>query len=158
MGLELYTPPELATLAVTVLGGIDLDPAADTFGPATVPAVTVFTEAEDGLSRPWHGRVWLFPPATGNRAAWVQKALHEYRSGRASAVLLYSPFDARSPWWPHLFAEAAVCLLTGPLHALGENGQPIPRTRQGALLAYLGPDRGRFKTACAPLGSVLVAL
>jgi hypothetical protein len=158
MTLELYTPPELATLAVTVLGGIDLDPAADTLGPATIAATAVFTETEDGLSQPWHGRVWLFPPVGSERAAWVQKALHEYRSGRVTAVLLYSAYDPRSPWWPYLFAEAAVCILRGPLRALSENGTPIPRTRYGGLLAYLGPDRERFKTTCAALGSVLVAL
>jgi DNA N-6-adenine-methyltransferase (Dam) len=43
------------------LGEFDLDPCAGAQRPWDC-ARRNFTEAEDGLSKPWHGRIWLNPP------------------------------------------------------------------------------------------------
>ncbi len=152
---DLYTPPDLATLAREVLGTIDLDPASDTTGQSLIPARTVYTRADDGLTQPWPGRVWLFPPQDGRTAAWVAKLLHEYRCGRTTAALLYAGLDLRAPWWQHLAGEAAVCFLPGAIRATLPNGGPLTRTRMGALLAYLGPDRARFRVVAGGLGAVM---
>ena len=40
----------------------DLDVAAPPGGPAHVPCDRWFTKADDGLSQPWTGRVWMNPP------------------------------------------------------------------------------------------------
>lgn len=56
------TPPDL----LAKLGGpdaFDLDPCA-AIGQPWRTARRQLTEAEDGLSQPWHGRVWLNPPYT----------------------------------------------------------------------------------------------
>jgi hypothetical protein len=151
---ELYTPPDLAGRALEILGEIDLDPASDDTGRTHVSSRSRFTAADDGLAHPWHGRIWLFPPA-GKRSVWVAKLLHEYRVGRIEAALLYDGIDPRAPWFQHVAREASVCF-TGPLRALNDCGEPIARTRVGSMLCYLGPDTRRFAAATSDLGAVLV--
>lgn len=150
---ELYTPPDLAERAREILGAIDLDPATDGSGRSAIVAERTFSALDDGLSQPWHGRVWLFPPA-GGRPVWVAKLLHELRVGRIEAALFYDALDARSPWFANLAREAAICF-PGRLRAINEDGEPIRRTRVGAVLAYLGPEPERFDDRCADLGPVL---
>lgn len=152
---DLYAPADLAATAREVLGTIDLDPASDTTGQSLIPARTVYTLADDGLAQPWHGRVWLFPPQDGRMAAWVAKLIHEYRCERTTAALLYAGLDPRAPWWQHLAGEATVCFLPGAIRATMTRGGPLPRTRMGAILAYLGPDHDHFTRVATELGTVM---
>src|SRR5262249_56141272 len=59
---EWYTPARYIELAREVLGEIDLDPASSAKAQEIVKAQRYFTLEQDGLIRPWHGRVWLNPP------------------------------------------------------------------------------------------------
>lgn len=53
---EWYTPRTI----VEAFGEFDLDPCAPSHNFYT--ARRCFTKADDGLSKEWHGRVWLNPP------------------------------------------------------------------------------------------------
>src|SRR5262249_31538221 len=55
---EWFTPAAYLEAAREVLGAIDLDPASCPQAQEAVRAAHYFTAADDGLSRPWHGRVW----------------------------------------------------------------------------------------------------
>lgn len=59
---EYYTDALIIELAREVLGQIDLDPASNHIANITVQAATYFTREDDGLSREWHGKVWLNHP------------------------------------------------------------------------------------------------
>ena len=68
---EWLTPPEI----IQALGPFDLDPCA----PVTRPwqtAATHYTKRDDGLSRPWYGRVWLNPPYGNQTFQWLEKLSH----------------------------------------------------------------------------------
>lgn len=54
---EWLTPPEI----IRALGEFDLDPCAPIVRPWDM-AKAHYTELDNGLIRPWHGRVWLNPP------------------------------------------------------------------------------------------------
>jgi hypothetical protein len=153
--LELYTPPDIVTRAVTALGAIDLDPASDLSGRSLIPATAILTREGDGLAHPWPGRVWLYPPQGRQTAAWVAKLLHEYRSKRTTAAIFYAPVDARAPWWQHLAVEATICFPPGAHRAVCEDGSSLPRSRMSSVLAYLGPEPDRFTAAMSDLGVVL---
>jgi hypothetical protein len=54
------------------LGEFDLDPCT----PPEMPWETAknrYTEIDDGLIQPWHGRVWLNPPYGRKVNAWMEK-------------------------------------------------------------------------------------
>lgn len=74
---EWLTPPEI----IASLGAFDLDPCA----PITRPwdtATTHYTKLDEGLSKPWQGRVWLNPPYGRDVFLWLAK-LHRHKSGLA---------------------------------------------------------------------------
>lgn len=59
---DWFTPPQYLDAAREVMGGIDLDPATHLTAQKVVQASTFYTKEDDGLSKEWHGRVWLNPP------------------------------------------------------------------------------------------------
>ena len=77
---EWPTPQWLADQLAAEFGPFDTDPAA-TAENAKAPAY--YTAADDGLSLPWKGRVWLNPPYGRTDAhgrgigAWMAKAADE---------------------------------------------------------------------------------
>lgn len=84
------TPPWL----IKKLGEFDLDPCAAPEGRFTDCAKDNYTEADDGLSKPWYGRVWLNPPY-GKEAAPFMQRMSEHRRGIA---LVFARTDTR---WFH---------------------------------------------------------
>ena len=58
---EWTTPSHVLTVVTSMLGGgIDLDPCAD--DGHNVPATRHYRSQDDGLTKPWHGRVFMNPP------------------------------------------------------------------------------------------------
>lgn len=69
---EWYTPSPFVEAAREVMGGIDLDPASHEEANQTVKAVRFVTEAEDGLSQQWSGRVFVNPPGGLVAEFWLK--------------------------------------------------------------------------------------
>jgi hypothetical protein len=95
---EHFTPPEIVDPGRVALGGvIDLDPASCALANRIVRATRIFTEADDGLSRPWGSveapsTVWLNAPGgkTGNdsnQARWWHRLVAEWQSGRVRSAV-----------------------------------------------------------------------
>lgn len=58
-----------------------------------------YTITDDGLSQPWHGRVWCNPPYS-DIAPWVAKAWWEFRIGRAELIVMLLPANrTEQSWW-----------------------------------------------------------
>lgn len=74
---EWLTPPEI----VRSLGVFDLDPCAPVVRPWDT-ALRHYTIADDGLSRPWFGRVWLNPPFGREALKWLRR-MSEHGDGIA---------------------------------------------------------------------------
>lgn len=76
--VEWYTPPEV----IDALGGpasFDLDPATPIVQPYPT-ARARYTAIDNGLIKPWHGRVWLNPPYSNHEIGkWLARlAAHGY--------------------------------------------------------------------------------
>lgn len=143
------TPPRI----LDSLGEFDLDPCA-AIGQPWLTAKQMLTEADDGLSRPWHGRVWLNPPyGRGAVIPWMRR-MYEHRLGIS---LVFARTDTK--WW-HKFVVPAV---QGYLFL---NGRPTFHYSDGAeadnncggpmvLLAYSAQDAAILQD-CGLKGQYLV--
>lgn len=76
----------------------DLDVCSPPGGVEWIPAERHYTQADDGLTSPWEGTVWMNPPYS-NATPWVRKFM-EHRNG----VCLVP--HAASAWHPTLWADA----------------------------------------------------
>lgn len=65
---EWLTPPEI----IKALGEFDLDPCMPV-SPPWKTAAQSFSVLDDGLSKPWAGRVWLNPPYGQNTGQWLAR-------------------------------------------------------------------------------------
>lgn len=135
---EWMTPKEVVDAAQIVLGEISLDPASSAAANRSVRAKRYFTVDDDGLSRPWSGRVFLNPP--GGRpgaAAWWQKLAHEWTYGRVeSAVFLGFSID--------VLQTAQV--RAGDLPVPTDFPHCVPRRR----IRFLSTEAGRTKPQRSP--------
>lgn len=91
---EWLTPPEI----IKALGEFDLDPCSPISRPWPTAALH-YTIEDDGLSREWHGRVWLNPPYGPHTGTWLERlAIH----GQGTAlVFARTETEAWHRWvWP----------------------------------------------------------
>lgn len=65
---EWLTPPDI----LAKLGAFDLDPCAPVVRPWDM-AAQHYTILDDGLSKPWSGRVWCNPPFGREAVKWLRR-------------------------------------------------------------------------------------
>jgi len=103
---EWLTPPNIPR----ALGQFDLDPAA----PVNRPWDTArqhYTIIDDGLKKPWFGRVWMNPPYGRETGIWLEK-LRKHGNGIA---LIFARTETRMFFkciWP---GADAILFLRGRL-------------------------------------------
>jgi hypothetical protein len=109
---ECYTPPWV----FDALGlRFDLDVCGVHEG-AFVPADRIYTLADDGLSQPWDGLVWMNPPFS-KPGPWVARFM-SHRNGVALC-----PF-AKSNWYNALFVDCDTATPLPPTIRFFRNGKP----------------------------------
>lgn len=153
---EWYTPQEHIERARTVLGGIDLDPATSELANQVVRAEKIFTAKDDGISREWHGRVWLNPPyAQPAIAYFADKMASEYESGRVSAAIALTHNYTDTAWF-HRLANAcdAICFTRGRIAFESPSGEKAAPT-QGQSFFYFGDNHAAFRSAFGSVGVVM---
>lgn len=126
---EHYTPSEVVTAARKILGDIDLDPASCAIANKHVGASSFLTASDDGLARPWYGRVFLNPPGgkrNGDSLAdlFWRKLVTEYNEGRVSSAFFVG-FNSNIMF----MSQGSRCVLDFPVC--------LPRKR----LQFLAPDK-----------------
>jgi hypothetical protein len=130
---------------IDLLGGaasFDLDPAASTPQPWPC-ARKSYTEADDGLSKKWFGRIWLNPPFDRYRVAeWIER-LAEH--GRGSC-LLHARTEAQwfTPCWR---SASGILFFANRIHFYKPDGSRHPYN-SGApplLVAFGAEDLQRLR-------------
>ena len=121
------TPRALLDTILAAAGRTEFDldpcsPRAD--GP--VPAIERWTEADDGLARPWSGLVFVNPPYSRALPRWVAKCAQEAAGGAVVVGLVPSRTDTR--WWhDHVAGRADVVMIKGRLKfGNGKMSAPFP--------------------------------
>lgn len=130
---EWMTPPWVfVRLGLT----FDLDPCSPE-NPAWshVPATSRFTKREDGLIRPWHGRVWVNPPYGPETGKWLAR-LARHGDGIA---LVFARCDAA--WFHDAAAHAhIICFVRGRIRFLRYGGEAGDAPGAGSALLAFGEE------------------
>ncbi|MDR9817703.1 MAG: DNA N-6-adenine-methyltransferase [Candidatus Methanoculleus thermohydrogenotrophicum] len=149
---DWYTPPEIVEAVRELFGIIDLDPCSNSHEAPNVPALVHFTREDDGLSRPWFGRVYLNPPYGKGIGPWIEKVREEHEAGRVTAAVVLVKAATDTRWFRVLSERYPRCEVAGRLKFSGcKNPAPFP-----SVLFYLGDEVQRFAEVFARFG-VLVA-
>lgn len=153
---EWFTPPEYIELARRVLGDIDLDPATHRQAQKTIRAGQHFTKAEDGLTREWHGRVWLNPPyAQPAIAHFVSKMVMERLAGHVTAAIMLTHNYTDTSWFHEAATIAdAICFMRGRVKFYEPDGE-IAAPTQGQAFFYFGSEAKNFAGAFRSIGFVV---
>lgn len=101
-----------------------------------------YTREDDGLSQPWHGRVWCNPPYSDLKS-WVAKAWAEFDNCE-NIVMLVPANRTEQKWWQeHVELQRRLGLLTVEF---------LPgRMRFDRPDAVIGPKGDRPPFGCALL-------
>ena len=109
---DYYTPAWIFELLGLTF---DLDVACPPEGPTHTPCHAYFTQADDGLTRSWFGRVFMNPPFSKPQP-WVQKFMAH---ANGIAVLPVS----KSQWFGQLWIDAhGIAMLPSSLKFVDPNG------------------------------------
>lgn len=92
---EWYTPDEVFLPLQAEFGPFDLDAAASAFN---TKAPKFYSEDQNSLEQPWHGRVWCNPPYR-KLIDWCRKAWHEVTEGNADLVVMLLPNQTSTAWF-----------------------------------------------------------
>jgi DNA N-6-adenine-methyltransferase (Dam) len=153
---EWHTPEKYIELARAVLGTIDLDPASSRIAQRTVKAKKYFSIADDGLTKPWRGRVWLNPPYSPKEiAAFVAKLCAEFADGHVTAAIMLTHNYTDSGWFQKAAALAAsLCFPGTRIRFEDPDGVPCSPT-QGQAFFYFGRDKKTFAKVFGQIGFVV---
>ncbi|MDY6936931.1 MAG: DNA N-6-adenine-methyltransferase [Cyanobacteriota bacterium] len=122
------TPAWVLDKLYDVFGCFDLDPCSPTATRKTAPvkAKIYYTEADDGLSLPWHGHVFVNPPYGRTLKDWVAKCHHEATTGNTQTIVALIPARTDTAYWHDYIAnQAAIVFLRGRL-SFGNTGESAP--------------------------------
>jgi len=145
------TPVALLETLHGVFGRFDLDPCAPRRSRARVRARVHLTEADDGLSVPWRGTVFVNPPYGRTLATWVAKARSEVESGRAKTVVALLPARPDTNYWhEHVAGWAAVFFFLRGRLRFGDGKQSAPFP---SALAIWGADAATLASLAAALAN-----
>jgi phage N-6-adenine-methyltransferase len=154
--VERYTAARYLDCARQALGEFDLDPASCQIAQEQVRARSYFTVDHDGLTREWHGRIWLNPPYS-ETGRFVDKLLAELSAGRTTEALLLVSAYTETKWF-HRAASAcaAICFHIGRIYFALPDSDEMKQPAYGSAFIYYGDQIDRFRAAFAGLGLIMI--
>lgn len=152
---EWYTPSAYIEAARSVMGGIDTDPASCAQANATVRAEKYFDAKADGLSKKWHGRVFMNPPYAQPLIANFAKAVAEKFSNKEITEAIVLVNNATETEWFVCMVKhaAAVCFPRARVKFVNKDGK-LAAPLQGQAVLYFGSKAEKFMKQFNPFGWV----
>lgn len=146
---EWLTPGHIIDRVLKVLGEIDLDPCSNSKEDPNVPARHHFTREDDGLARPWYGRVYMNPPYGNEISDWVKHLHGQHQTGNVAEAIALVPSRTDTRWF-RVLREYPRCFIWGRLKfSRHRNSAPFP-----SMTVYLGNNVHRFIKTFSDIGDV----
>jgi phage N-6-adenine-methyltransferase len=143
---EWYTPVAYIEAARAVMGGIDTDPASCAQANATVKADKYYDSKADGLTKKWHGRVFMNPPYAQPLIANFARAVAAKFSNKeiTEAIVLVNN-ATETEWFNEMIKHAsAICFPNGRIRFVNKEGKPGGAPLQGQAVIYFGSKIQKF--------------
>jgi len=138
---DWYTPPELFEALGLVF---DLDPCSPGL-EHWAPAKAVFTKADDGLSKPWHGLVFMNPPF-GGRNGHVPWLVKFFDHGNGIAIV--RAYTSSGWWHDHMHRAETVLFPRGKTKFIRPDGSIGRAPGHGVVLIGMGNVAGAALRTC----------
>jgi len=153
---EWFTPVKIANAVHEVMGGIDLDPASCEEANRVVKATQVFNAADNGLTKPWAGRVFLNPPYSKLLIRmFCSKLVRHVKNGKISAAVVLVNNATETRWFQELFSVvSAVCFPSGRVKFWQSKEATASNPLQGQAILYFGEDHDSFMKTFTKFGRV----
>jgi hypothetical protein len=167
---EWYTPAEYINATLSVMGGIDLDPASCEDANGIVGAGRYYSEAENGYPREWHGRVFLNPPygychADGRykpkgglsaQGQWSARLIEQYRAGTVSEAILLVNANTGDKWFRPMWGFP-ICFVYRRIKFIrGSHTDPKRAPPKGNAFVHFGRNVERFAEVFGEFGRVVL--
>jgi len=153
---ESYTPEQYIESARKVMGGIDLDPASNDMAQHTVMAAEYYTVEDDGLTKDWHGKVWMNPPYTARIInQFITKLVDGYNDGSITDAIVLTNNNTDTAWFHEAVNScSAVCFTAGRINFVKRDGSTSSPTN-GQSFLYFGKHLQAFKKEFSAYGSIM---
>lgn len=152
--VEFWTPQPIIEAARKTMGWIDLDPASCFEANQRVKAESFFTEADDGLSKLWHGNVWMNHPFSREyNAKWINKLVGAYKVGNVAQACCIT-FASTSEAWFRPLMDYPQCFLSPRTNYITPDGKVFRGVTKGSVVTYMGQWLGAFRSHFKGLGVV----
>ena len=141
--IEWLTPPHI----IKSLGIFDLDPCSPLIRPWDT-AYKHYTIKDDGLKKPWRGRVWCNPPYGNETEKWLTRCAEH---GNAIA-LIYARTETKMFFQSVWGKASALLFLKGRLHFHFPDGSRCKANSGGpsVLIAYGSASAESLKSSGIP--------
>ena len=145
------TPVEFVGQVKAFFGGeIDTDPCCNDINNPNVPAKTLYTEEDNGLSHPWYGNVFMNHPYSDSKT-WIPYAAQQYECGNATEMVLLIKLDVSTKWWRSISQYPWIAVNRRLKFGSGKGAAPF----QSAII-YLGKDLDKFNNMFGKYGTLYV--
>lgn len=149
-------------------GEIDLDPSADC--KKHIPANQHYTFEDNGLEKPWFGKVFCNPPYSKSKFTslelWVRQALIHQACCQTNQCLLLIPANTDTKWAQMLLKKKwgseiqktwiSILFFEGRISFLNADYEPSRSSgRFASMMVYLGDDRLRFTQQFKKFGTII---
>jgi len=143
---EWYTPEKYINAARSVMGDIDVDPASSDIANQIVKAKKYYTINDNGLTKPWSGRVWMNPPYSQPLInEFSQTFVDKYNSGEIKEACVLTNNATETIWLQVLLSICdQVCFIKGRIKFIDVKGMTRLSPLQGQLILYFGKNVAVF--------------
>lgn len=137
-----FTPPEVVSWVTESFGTISIDPAGDP--RSFVAAEQVLTEADDGLTTRWSGRLAFVNPPFSDLTRWIGRCCDAWE--RQEVEMIVGLFPARtetSTFRQRVFGEADVLLMPRRLSFYDEHRAKMLPAPFALMVCVWGASEGQ---------------